>query len=137
MASPTYAQDSQKEVLQVAQNLLDAIGRGDTTAFRSLFLPNAMIYTVREKDGQPITTSRSPLTDAFRPGTVVKEEMKDSGVNVQVHGNMAQVWAPYNLWINGSFSHCGIDVFTLLKTTHGWRIVALSYTIEKEGCEVP
>lgn len=137
VGSPARAQDSRKEALRVAQELLDAIGKGDTAAFRSLFLPNAMIYTVREKDGQPVTASRSPFTDTFRPGTVIKEEMKDRGVEVQVHGDMAQVWAPYNLWVNGTFSHCGVDVFTLLKTSRGWRIASLSYTIEKGGCEVP
>jgi len=131
------AQDSKKEVMKAAQSLLDAIGQGDTTAFRSLFLPNAMIYTVREKDGQPVTASRSPFTDTFRAGTVIRETMKDTGVEVQVHGNIAQVWAPYELWINDTFSHCGIDVFTLIKTSRGWRIATLSYTIEKEVCEVP
>ena len=136
-ASPARAQDAKKEVLQVAQAFMDAIGAGDTAAFRSLFLPNAMIYTVREKDGQPVTASRSFLADTFRPGTVIKEQMKATGVEVQVHGNMAQVWAPYDLWVNGTFSHCGIDVFTLLKTRQGWRIATVSYTIEKEGCEVP
>lgn len=135
--SPAYAQDSKSEVLQVAQAFMDAIGAGDTTAFRSLFLPNAMIYTVREKDGQPITASRSAFTDTFWPGTVIKEQMKAAGVEVQVHGHMAQVWAPYDLWINDAFSHCGIDVFTLIRTSQGWRIATVSYTIEKEGCKVP
>lgn len=135
--SSACAQDAKKEVMKVAQAFMDAIGQGDTASFRSLFLPNAMIYTVREKDGQPVTASRSPFTDTFRPGTVIKEQMKATGVDVQVHGNMAQVWAPYDLWINGTFSHCGVDVFTLIKTRQGWRIATVSYTIEKEGCEVP
>lgn len=133
----SYAQNEKMEVLEVAQHLLDAIEKGDTTAFRSLFLPNAMIYTVREKEGQPATASRSPFTDTFRAGTKIKERMKDKGVEVQVHGNIAQAWAPYNLWVNDKFSHCGVDVFTLLKTTAGWRIAVLSYTIEKEGCDLP
>ena len=137
IALPARTQSPEKEVLQVAQDLLDAIGQGDTTAFRSLFLPNAMNYTVRQKDGRPVTASRSPFADTFPPGMVVREEMRDSGVDVQVHGHMAQVWAPYNLWVNDAFSHCGVDVFTLLKTSQGWRIATLSYTIEKEGCEVP
>ncbi len=131
------AQNEKMEVLQVAQNLLDAIEKGDTTSFRAVFLPNAMIYTVRQKDGQPISANRSPFTDTFRADAKIKERMKNKGVEVQVHGNIAQVWAPYNLWINDKFSHCGIDVFTLLKTASGWRIAALSYTIEKEGCDLP
>lgn len=100
-------------------------------------MPNAMIYTVREKDGQPMSASRSPFTDTFRADTNIKERMKDKGVQLQVHGNIAQVWAPYNLWVNDTFSHCGVDVFTLIKTASGWRIAALSYTIEKEGCDFP
>ncbi|GHB72643.1 nuclear transport factor 2 family protein [Persicitalea jodogahamensis] len=133
----TYAQSEKQEVLQVAQAFFDALEQGDTTAFRAVFLSNAMIYTVREKDGQVVTASRSPFTDTFRAGTAIKERMKDVGVEVQVHGNMAQVWAPYNLWVNDVFSHCGVDVFTLIKTTPGWRIAALSYTIEKDGCDLP
>lgn len=132
-----YAQNEKEQVLQVAQQLLDAIEEGDTTAFRALFVSNAMIYTVRERDGQPTTASRSPFTDTFRADTKIKEQMKDKGVEVQIHGNIAQVWAPYNLWINDQFSHCGVDVFTLLKTTAGWRIAVLSYTIEKEDCDLP
>jgi hypothetical protein len=132
-----FAQSEKQEVLKIAQDLLTAIEQGDTTAFRSLFLPNAIIYTVREKDGQTITAGRSPFNDTFRSGTTIIERMKDTGVEVQVHGNIAQVWAPYNLWINDVFSHCGVDVFTLLKSGSGWRIVALSYTIEKTGCGTP
>ncbi len=131
-----YAQSEKQEVLQVAQSFFDALEQGDTTAFRAIFLPNAMIYTVREKEGQVVMASRSPFTDTFRAGSVIKERMKDTGVEVQVHGNMAQVWAPYNLWVNDVFSHCGVDVFTLIKTTSGWRIAALSYTIEKDGCDL-
>jgi hypothetical protein len=131
------AQNEEKEALLVAQGLLNAINESDTAAFRRLFLPGAMIYTVREKDGQPVAASRSPFKDTFRRGTVIREVMIDTGVKVLVHGHMAQVWAPYNLWVNDVFSHCGIDVFTLIKTPQGWRVATLSYTIEKEGCGAP
>ena len=36
-----------------------------------------------------------------------------------------------DLWINSAFSHCGVDVFSLIKTRQGWRIASLSYTSEK------
>lgn len=137
MASITYAQDIRKEPLQVAHNFFAALEKGDSTSFRALFVPNAMVYTVREKDGLPVVGSRSPFKDSFRPGTVIKERMKATGVEARVHGQMAVLWVPYNLWVNDVFSHCGIDVFTLVNTTEGWRIASLSYSIEKEGCEIP
>ncbi|HEV7351180.1 nuclear transport factor 2 family protein [Telluribacter sp.] len=137
LSGSAYAQDARKEALQVAHDLFAAMEKSDTTAFRKLFLPDAMVYTVREKEGQPILASRSPFTDKFRPGTVIKERMKATGVEVQVQGRMAVVWAPYDLWVNDVFSHCGVDVFTLIKTSEGWRIASLSYTLEQKGCEVP
>lgn len=132
-----HAQDDKEEVIQIAHDFFHALEKGDTIAYRALFQPDAMIFTVREKAGQTITNSRSPVSDKFQPGTVIKERMKDTGVEVQVHGNLATVWAPYDLWINDVFSHCGVDVFTLVKTNLGWRIATLSYTIEKEGCDLP
>lgn len=131
------AQNEKEEVIQIAHDFFHALEKGDTIAYRALFQPDAMIFTVREKAGQTITNSRPPANDKFQPGTVIKERMKDTGISVQVHGNMATVWAPYNLWINDAFSHCGVDVFTLIKTSVGWRIATLSYTIEKEGCDWP
>jgi hypothetical protein len=45
------------------------------------------------------------------------------------------VWAPYDLWVNKKFSHCGVDVFTLIKTNQGWKIASLVYTVEPDACE--
>lgn len=134
---PALAQDEEKAALQVAHDFFDALEKGDSTAFQSLFLPKAMVYTVRENNGVPALGSRSPFSDKFRKGTVVKERMKAQGVEVHVHGRMAVVWAPYDLWVNDVYSHCGIDVFTLIKAEAGWKIASLSYTIEKEGCDTP
>lgn len=53
---------------------------------------------------------------------------------VQIHNRLATLWAPYDLYIDGQFSHCGIDVFTLLKTEDGWRISGGVFSMEKTGC---
>jgi hypothetical protein len=53
---------------------------------------------------------------------------------VLVHGRIAVVWAPYDFHINGEFSHCGVDAFTLIKTENGWQIAGAAYTIEPKGC---
>ncbi|TDB68875.1 nuclear transport factor 2 family protein [Arundinibacter roseus] len=131
------AQDPEKEVIQVAHDFFAALEKGDSTAFRALFIPSAKVYTVREKYAQSVINHRSPFTDTFRPGTVIKERMKSQGVVVQVHNRTAMIWAPYDLWVNDVFSHCGIDIFTLLLTPNGWRIASLAYSIENEGCTPP
>ena len=50
------------------------------------------------------------------------------------HGSVAVLWADYDFHLNGKFSHCGIDSFTLLKTTAGWKIAAVADTRETTGC---
>jgi hypothetical protein len=47
---------------------------------------------------------------------------------------MAQVWAPYDFHLDGKFSHCGVDMFTLVQGKDGWRIAAIAYTGRKDAC---
>ena len=56
---------------------------------------------------------------------------------VQVHGGLATLWAPYDFHRDGVFSHCGVDAFTLLRYDDGWKIAAVAYTVEPEGCTGP
>ncbi len=48
---------------------------------------------------------------------------------------IAVAWVPYEFTVNGAFSHCGIDVFTLMKRDGNWQIVTAAYTVEKEDCD--
>ena len=54
---------------------------------------------------------------------------------VMIDHNLAKVWTRYKFYINGEFSHCGTDAFTLAKSEQGWKILDLAYTVQKEGCE--
>ncbi|MBK9148460.1 MAG: nuclear transport factor 2 family protein [Flavobacteriales bacterium] len=55
---------------------------------------------------------------------------------VRVDGPIAVATMRYDFHINGRFSHCGIDVFTLVLGPDGWRIGSVSYTRRTEGCEL-
>jgi hypothetical protein len=49
-------------------------------------------------------------------------------------GELAVVWAPYDFRVEGRFSHCGVDAFTLARGADGWKILSISYTLRSEGC---
>ena len=49
-------------------------------------------------------------------------------VHVLVNGELATVWTPYDFYVGTEFSHCGIDVATVLNDGGTRRIVALSWT---------
>jgi hypothetical protein len=130
----SWAQDEKREVLGVAQQFFDALEKGDTAAFRNLFVEDARTSFVQEKDAKVLAGSRSPKNFSFNKDRIVRERFLRDGVEVMVQNRIAMVWGPYNLWINDKFSHCGVDVFTMLKTDKGWKISSLSYSMESEGC---
>jgi hypothetical protein len=46
------------------------------------------------------------------------------------------VWYPYDLYIDGKWSHCGVDAFTLIRTEGKWRIAVMSWSAEQPpACE--
>jgi hypothetical protein len=51
-----------------------------------------------------------------------------------VQGSIAQVWTRYDFHNNGTFSHCGIDAFNLVKTDDGWKIASAMWDGERTGC---
>ena len=131
-----YGQEEKREVLAITKQFFDALEKGDTATFRSLFIEDARNYFVQEKDTKVQAGSRSPKSFRFNNERIIRERFIENGVEVMVHNRIAVVWGLYNLWINDSFSHCGVDAFTLLKTEQGWKISSLSYSMETEGCTV-
>ncbi len=74
---------------------------------------------------QRITSSDVPLV----------ERMWDPGVIVD--GPLATLWAPYDFYVGSDFSHCGIDVATLVRSDDGWTIVGLSWTrLQPPACDL-
>jgi hypothetical protein len=101
--------------------------------------------TLLEPDGQYWASGTSPqgpwvqrrtnapyLESLGKPGPRWQERIWDP--TILVHGRLATLWAPYDFHIDGTFSHCGVDAFTLFRTNEGWKIATVAYTVEQEGC---
>ena len=52
---------------------------------------------------------------------------------IQIDGTMAHVWTPYEFYVNGSFSHSGVNSFTLFSENNQWKIVHLIDTRRKNN----
>jgi hypothetical protein len=51
--------------------------------------------------------------------------------DLKIDGDLASVWAPYKFYLDDKFSHCGVDVFQLMKTAAGWKIIYIVDTRRK------
>ena len=47
---------------------------------------------------------------------------------------MASMQTPYEFWIDGKTSHCGIDVFSFIKVGDEWHVANSTWTVEPDAC---
>jgi hypothetical protein len=122
-------------VTEVAVTFLAALSGADTATLANLLAPGAMIYSVRDGSGEPslgAVTRAAFLESLGGEDQALLERMWDP--TVQVQGRVAMVWTPYDFHLNGEFSHCGIDVFSMLKGPGGWQVTSITYNVVREGC---
>jgi hypothetical protein len=130
------ADGESRAVLSTVERLFEAMAARDAAAARSVLLPGGSIVQVREGADAPSISAQSEFPDRIAAANApLRERIWDA--KVLVHGRIAQVWAPYDLHRGDTFSHCGVDAVTLVKTAEGWKIAGLTYTVEKTGCKPP
>lgn len=124
-----------KIITGIVNDFFKALEKKDTVLYASLVMRNAQIWVSRKTNDTLRTPMRSFADDIKQlPG--FKETLYEKPISFQVnlHRNIATVWAPYTFHLGDKLSHCGIDVFTLLKTVQGWKIVSTVYSVEPDAC---
>ena len=62
----------------------------------------------------------------------MKFEERILNKNIQIDGNLAHVWTPYEFYINDQLSHIGANSFTLYNENGKWHIIHLIDTRRKK-----
>ncbi|HWB26242.1 MAG TPA: hypothetical protein VG738_12215 [Chitinophagaceae bacterium] len=130
------AQKVEDSVKAAVNSLFIAMAASDSTGIINSFAPAGMLQTVVEKDGST-TVETEKLTDFAHVISGLKRSDADEQIKfntIKIDGPLAFVWAPYNFFYKGTFSHCGIDCFCLVRTGNGWKIQYIIDTRRKEGC---
>ena len=130
-------QTATDSVKQTVNTLFDAMRKGDSTLLRSTFAKNMILQSVSDgKDGKAILSTESGGDFAKAIGTPHAQVYDERIVfdAVKVDGSLANVWAPYKFYLGDKFSHCGVDVFQLMKTPDGWKIIYVVDTRRKGNC---
>ncbi|HEU4464147.1 MAG TPA: nuclear transport factor 2 family protein [Gemmatimonadota bacterium] len=127
--------DDRAAVLAVVQEFFDAMTAADSARTGAIMLRDGMNYGIRlapEYSLAPYSTADYIASLPNRETRIV-ERIWDP--TVLLHGPLAVVWAPYDIYGDGEFLHCGVDTFTLLRTDGGWKIASVAFTMEPTGCE--
>jgi hypothetical protein len=122
-------------VVEVVKVFFEAMTAKDVERSSTLMTADGILYGYRETaEGLQIVrpTHASYLEGLANRENELIERFWDP--KVLLHDRMAVVWTPYDLYVDGEFSHCGIDSFSLLKTEQGWKITGIVFSMEAENC---
>jgi len=125
-----------RAVLAAVERMTSAMRSRDLAAYASTLAPDGMSFVLRPGPDGPQLRTQSNRDDvaSFAEGKQVwQERIWDAAVFV--HGSVAALWAPYDFYIDGTFSHCGVDLFELFKIDGEWKMTNSSWTIECDGCK--
>ncbi len=125
----SYAQNSEEEAKQTIVDFFEAFHKQDIIALKSFARKNVILQSVSvNQDGKTIL-SETPFDKFIAsiggiPKTMTFEE-RILSYDVKVDGVMANVWTPYEFYVNEKLSHKGVNSFQLIKENDAWEILYL------------
>lgn len=124
-------------VMSTLNRMLAALKAKDADGIRATFDSAARMTLLRPAQGGGVQvwtlTGEQFIQVATNPqGPALDEPIRN--IRMQVDGDLAAVWAEYQVRINGAVSHCGHDAFHLVRKSGQWKILNVSDTFRQQGC---
>src|SRR5262245_6163386 len=119
--------------MKTVQAFFDTMTARDVEGARNVLQPQGRFNAMSMKDGKPDVrafANEEYLADLQASKRKMQERVWSP--DVRINGLIATMIAPYDFWIDGKFSHCGVDTFNLIKTEDGWKIAGGVYTVEQK-----
>jgi len=133
-----HAQTSEEVVKKTIDDFFDGFHKGDSTKLASVLLADTKLQSAfKTKDGKDqlrTTPIAEFVTSLIKPRKDIYEERLLS-YKVLVDGNMAHVWTPYEFYVNGQLSHCGVNSFQLFNDNGQWKITYIIDTRRRNDCK--
>jgi hypothetical protein len=130
-------QTAEDSVKNAVNKMFDAMKNSDAVRLKSCFGDSVVFQTItRDKTGNLVVVNES-VNDFAESISKLPKGAADERISfetIKIDGPLAIVWAPYNFYYNGQFSHCGMDSFQLIRFADGWKIQYIIDTRRKQGC---
>ncbi|MEE4298693.1 MAG: nuclear transport factor 2 family protein [Pseudomonadales bacterium] len=126
------------EIMNTVQALFDAMAATDGPGAARVLLPEGRFVIVDRGD--------SGIETAVLDHVAFVERVAESEVpliertwdpEVRVDGDIASYRARYDFHSGTSYSHCGVDLFHLVRADAGWRITGGTFTREQNCPDNP
>jgi hypothetical protein len=121
-------------VLAVVQRFFDALAAQDAATMREIVLPGGVDTAVTPGPDGKTTMRRLPVDETFNSAIGPGLHERIWAPVVSLRGPIATVSAPYEFQRDGKTTHCGVDVFNLVKVDGAWKIASIMWTVEPDAC---
>ena len=129
-----FAQEKTPKV--IVEDFFIAFHTKDTVALRELCHPEIVLRTVANtKEGYKLEAEN--FDDFLKSIATIPANLKILekiiDYKVEIDGNLAHVWTPYEFYVNDKLSHIGANAFTLYNDNGKWQIIHLIDTRRKKS----
>lgn len=132
--------EDELHVKQTIIEFFEAFHAQDSIAIKQTVYPTILLQTIGvDKEGKPVLKTEN-FDDLVKSITSIPDstnfQERILSYSIQIDGNMANAWTPYEFWINNEFHHCGVNSFQLFRQENFWKIIYLIDTRRKSDCSV-
>jgi hypothetical protein len=129
---------AKKNIVFVVQRFLDMLATRSVSKADEILMPKGLSASCLQEGGADVVkiSSFNELIESL-PAETSKLKKLMTGPKVLIHRGIGVLRTGYKFYIDGKFSHEGVDIFSLIRTSRGWRIAGYvglhSQKSEKEG----
>lgn len=122
------------DVKKSITTFFEGMHTSDTLKIKSVCSDSMILQSVSEgKSGIKLSTERA--SEFYKAITEIPKSAKIEerllDYKIQIDGAMAHAWTPYEFYVNGKFSHKGVNSFQLFKDNGIWKIIYIVDTRRK------
>jgi hypothetical protein len=131
------AQTARREVLATIDTMLLAMRTKNATLMTQQLDSLARMTLLRPAPGGGVRVVALSGEEFVRVATAANQPPLDEPIRnpvVQINGDLATVWAEYQVRREGRVTHCGYDAFHLVRKQGRWRVLNVSDTYRQTGC---
>jgi hypothetical protein len=132
LSTSILAQESNPK--KVVDDFFIAFHAKDTLTLKQLCHPEIVMRTIANtKEGNKLRDEK--FEDFLNSIATIPANLKIFekliDYKVEIDGNLAHVWTPYEFYVNDKLSHIGANAFTLYNDNGKWQIIHLIDTRRK------
>lgn len=125
------AQSTGDSVKAAVNMLFTGMKTSDAGMIRRSFADSAILQTIVSAQGAIRDEKVKDFADAVGKMTPGDADERIRFDVVRIDGSLAIVWAPYEFYYKGKYSHKGVDSFQLVRVNGVWKIQYLIDTRRK------